>query len=87
MLIDIKSYIVYSCFYLIEKHLFYLFICDFRRNSLYHSALSCTLHLLCPISSVLPRPETLIVVKFTKFSLKMFCSSKISRIFVVSIRK
>ena len=37
MLIDIKSYIVYSYFYLYRKHLLF---CDFRRNSLCRSALS-----------------------------------------------
>lgn len=37
MLMYIKSYIVYLRFILIEKHLLF---CDFRRNSLCHSALS-----------------------------------------------
>ena len=87
MLIYIKTYIIYLRFILIEKHQFICDICAFRRNSLYHSALSCTLRLLCPISSVISCAETLSVVKFTKFSLKMFCSSEIIRIFVMSIRK
>ena len=40
MLIDIKSYIVYLRFILIEKHQFFSDINDIRPNSLYHNALS-----------------------------------------------
>ena len=40
MLIDIKSYIIYSCFILIG---IYLLICYIWRNSLCHSALSVNL--------------------------------------------